>query len=144
MRRIATGLSAALVLTIALAGCQNKKKKAPEYEVQNLGTDSYSASATSGAPSSGYNAYSAEPGTTNPSEPSGYPADPYGSSAAASGGDYAAGGARYHTVAKGDTLYRLARMYYNDQARWKDIYEQNRSQISDPNRIRVGQRLVIP
>ena len=52
--------------------------------------------------------------------------------------------ARYHTVAKGDTLYKLARMYYGDQARWKDVYAANRTEVSNPNMIRVGQRLVIP
>ena len=51
---------------------------------------------------------------------------------------------RYHTVAKSDTLFRLARTYYNDQRRWKEIYEANRSMLSDPNRIRIGQRLLIP
>ncbi len=51
---------------------------------------------------------------------------------------------RYHTVARHDTLYRLARTYYGDQRRWKDIYEANRATVSDPNRIRVGQRLLIP
>jgi len=50
-----------------------------------------------------------------------------------------------HTVAKKETLYSIARMYYNgDQSRWKDIYEANRSSLSDPNMIRVGQRLTIP
>jgi len=51
---------------------------------------------------------------------------------------------RYHTVAKKETLYAIARSYYGDQRRWKDIYEANRSEISDPNKIRIGQRLVIP
>ena len=51
---------------------------------------------------------------------------------------------RYHTVTKRDTLYAIARTYYGDQRRWKDIYEANRNEISDPNRIRVGQRLLIP
>lgn len=51
---------------------------------------------------------------------------------------------RYHTVAKKDTLYAIARTYYGDYHRWKDIYEANRSTISDPNKIRVGQRLLIP
>jgi len=51
---------------------------------------------------------------------------------------------RYHTVAKKDTLYALARTYYGDQRRWKDIYEANRATISDPNKIFVGQRLLIP
>ena len=52
--------------------------------------------------------------------------------------------AQYHTVTKGDTLYALARHYYSNQRRWKEIYEANRGRISDPNRIHVGQRLVIP
>lgn len=51
---------------------------------------------------------------------------------------------RYHTVAKSDTLFKLARAYYNDQRRWKEIYEANRSMLSDPNRIHIGQRLLIP
>ena len=51
---------------------------------------------------------------------------------------------RYHTVSKGDTLYALARRYYNDQRRWKEIYQANRSGLSDPDRIRIGQRLMIP
>ena len=53
-------------------------------------------------------------------------------------------GPRYHTVVKSDTLYALARMYYGDHHKWKSIYEANRNSISDPNRIRIGQRLVIP
>ncbi len=51
---------------------------------------------------------------------------------------------RFHTVAKSDTLFRLARTYYNDQRRWKEIYEANRSMLIDPNKIRIGQRLLIP
>ncbi len=51
---------------------------------------------------------------------------------------------RYHTVAKSDTLFKLARAYYNDQRRWREIYQANRSMLSDPNRIRIGQRLLIP
>ena len=52
--------------------------------------------------------------------------------------------ARYHLVARKDTLYGLARMYYGDEGRWKEIYEANQAEISDPNLIRVGQRLLIP
>ena len=51
---------------------------------------------------------------------------------------------RYHTVAKSDTLFKLARAYYNDQRRWKEIYQANRSMLNDPNRIHIGQRLLIP
>ncbi len=51
---------------------------------------------------------------------------------------------QYHTVTKSETLYGLARTYYGDHHRWKAIYEANRSTISDPNSIQVGQRLLIP
>ncbi len=51
---------------------------------------------------------------------------------------------RYHVVAKKETLYALARMYYNDARRWKDIFEANRATIDDPDRILIGQRLLIP
>ena len=49
-----------------------------------------------------------------------------------------------HTVAKGDTLHSLARMYYNNQARWKDIYDANRDTMKNPNQLRIGQELNIP
>ena len=52
--------------------------------------------------------------------------------------------ARYHTVAKGDTLYSIARRYYDDHHRWKDIYQANQGEVGNPDMIRVGQRLVIP
>ena len=51
---------------------------------------------------------------------------------------------RYHTVVRHDTLYKLARAYYDDASRWRDIYEANRSGVDDPNKIHVGQRLLIP
>jgi len=53
-------------------------------------------------------------------------------------------GARTHTVRKGDTLYKLARMYYNDQSKWRDIWKANRGRLSDANKLEVGQTLVIP
>lgn len=51
---------------------------------------------------------------------------------------------RYHVVRKGDTLMALARHYYQDASRWRVILESNRDQISNPNVVRVGQRLRIP
>ncbi len=72
---------------------------------------------------------------------------PSGVGEPARGGDtYLAGttGQRYHVVAKKETLYALARMYYSDARRWKDIFEANRTTIDDPNRILIGQRLLIP
>lgn len=53
-------------------------------------------------------------------------------------------GGRTHVVQKGDTLFRLARHYYSDERRWKDIWDANRVRIADPDRIEVGTRLIIP
>ena len=52
--------------------------------------------------------------------------------------------AKTHVVLKGDTLYGLARMYYDSASRWKDIYEANRGVLSSPHLIRIGQELMIP
>jgi len=97
---------------------------------------------------------------TNTSTPRSYESDPYASDPLVSRYDdpspaaappptphedtVVAGGARTHTMQKGDTLYSLARKYYNDQSKWRKIWEANRAQISDPNRIPLGAKLVIP
>lgn len=54
------------------------------------------------------------------------------------------GAGRTHTVGKGDTLYSLARRYYNSDARWRDIYNANSRTLSSPDALRIGMRLVIP
>jgi nucleoid-associated protein YgaU len=49
-----------------------------------------------------------------------------------------------YTVQSGDTLAKIAQTVYGDGARWKEIFEANRDQISDPDTIQVGQELTIP
>lgn len=51
---------------------------------------------------------------------------------------------RMYTVRRGDTLIGLARRFYNDQNRWKDIWNANRSVIADPNRIMPGWEIRLP
>ncbi len=51
---------------------------------------------------------------------------------------------RTHRVVKGDSLFALARCYYDDARRWKDIYEANRDRLSSPDSLRIDQVLVIP
>ena len=52
---------------------------------------------------------------------------------------------RTHVVKKGDTLFSLARQYYEgDMSKWRRIYDANRDQIPDKDRIRIGQEFVIP
>lgn len=51
---------------------------------------------------------------------------------------------RTHTLRKGETLMGLARQYYGNASGWRTILEANRDKIQDPNKIYVGQVLVIP
>ena len=51
---------------------------------------------------------------------------------------------QFHIVRARDTLYGIARQYYNDARQWKNIYEANRDQLSNPNMIKVGMKLIIP
>lgn len=109
-------------LLLASAGCGLFKKKeaatttATDYPVQDTYTNTQSYPTDTGA---GFAST----------------ASTYGSTAST----------RYHTVQKKETLYSLARSYYGDHTKWRVIYDANRSDIGeDPNRIRVGQKLVIP
>ena len=50
--------------------------------------------------------------------------------------------ARTYTVVKGDTLWTIALKAYGDGHRYTDIATAN--DITDPNRIDVGQQLTLP
>ena len=49
-----------------------------------------------------------------------------------------------YMVVSGDTLSGIAAKCYSDASKWTVIYEANRNQIQDPNRIFAGQVLRIP
>lgn len=57
-----------------------------------------------------------------------------------------------HTVAKGDTLWAIAKMYYNDGSKYDNVYQANKTIIDDANRgksvskytIYAGQVFSIP
>jgi nucleoid-associated protein YgaU len=51
---------------------------------------------------------------------------------------------QWHEVVKGDTLSKIALKYYGDASLYPRIFEANRDILSDPDRIRVGQKLRIP
>jgi nucleoid-associated protein YgaU len=47
-------------------------------------------------------------------------------------------------VREGDNLTKIARRFYGDDSRWKDIFDANQDKIKDRNVIRAGQVLTIP
>jgi LysM repeat protein len=49
-----------------------------------------------------------------------------------------------HTVASGDTLSKLAKAYLGDAGRYMDIFNANKDKLSNPDQIKVGQKLNIP
>jgi nucleoid-associated protein YgaU len=49
-----------------------------------------------------------------------------------------------YTVAAGDNLSKIAKRLYGNANAWKSIFDANRDQLSDPDRIRPGQILKIP
>lgn len=51
---------------------------------------------------------------------------------------------RTYTVAKGDTLSHIAKAHYGKASKWKAIFDANRDQLSDPDKIQPGQVLKIP
>ena len=51
---------------------------------------------------------------------------------------------RRYTVQAGDTLSRISQQFYGNANQYMRIFEANREQITDPNKIRPGQELVIP
>lgn len=53
------------------------------------------------------------------------------------------GGSEY-TVRQGDTLSHIAQAQYGRASQWRRIYEANRDQLDDPDRIQPGQVLKIP
>ena len=51
---------------------------------------------------------------------------------------------RMYIVQAGDTLSKISRQFYGDAGQYMKIFEANRGQLKDPNKISPGQELVIP
>ena len=49
-----------------------------------------------------------------------------------------------YTVKKGDTLSRIAQLFYGDSTEYMKIFEANLDVLNDPNMIKPGQVLTIP
>ena len=65
------------------------------------------------------------------------------SMAAAAGGAQGSSGQSY-SVKSGDTLSRISKQFYGDSNEYMRIFYANRDKLKDPDKIQVGQELVIP
>jgi nucleoid-associated protein YgaU len=49
-----------------------------------------------------------------------------------------------YVVKPGDTLSKISQLFYGDASRYMEIFEANSDVLMDPNKIKPGQKLVIP
>lgn len=52
--------------------------------------------------------------------------------------------ARIYEVVGGDSLSKIAKKFYGDASKYMKIFEANKDQLADPDKIKVGQKLKIP
>jgi nucleoid-associated protein YgaU len=51
---------------------------------------------------------------------------------------------RMYRVKPGDTLSKISQQFFGNPNQYQRIYDANRDQLTDPNKIQVGQELKIP
>jgi nucleoid-associated protein YgaU len=49
-----------------------------------------------------------------------------------------------YTIAPGDSLSKIAKHFYGDASKWRQIFEANRDVIKDPDLIYPGKTIKIP
>jgi len=58
-------------------------------------------------------------------------------------GKHKAGGVDY-VVQEGDTLYSIARKFYNSGTRWKEIRDANKGKVASGSKLQPGETITIP
>lgn len=53
-------------------------------------------------------------------------------------------GGQTYTVQSGDTLTKISKQFYGSANEYMRIFYANRDQLADPDKIKVGQKLIIP
>jgi len=51
---------------------------------------------------------------------------------------------QWYEVKKGDTLWKIAKEVYGDGSLYPEIFKANQDTLSDPDKIKIGQKLRIP
>lgn len=52
--------------------------------------------------------------------------------------------AKIYEVKSGDTLSKIAKHFYGNASQYMKIFDANKDQLKDPDKIQVGQKLKIP
>ncbi len=52
--------------------------------------------------------------------------------------------AQTYTIEAGDSLSKIAKHFYGDAGKWRQIFEANRDVIKDPDMIHPGHTIKIP
>ena len=63
---------------------------------------------------------------------------------AAAGGGQGGGSGQTYEVKSGDNLSKISKQFYGDASEYMRIFYANRDKLNDPDKIQVGQQLVIP
>jgi LysM repeat protein len=63
---------------------------------------------------------------------------------AAGAGSRSRSAGQTYTVKSGDTLSKIAQQFYGKSSEYNKVFEANRDKLKDPDKIQVGQELVIP
>lgn len=69
---------------------------------------------------------------------------PAAAAAAAGAGGGATTAARTYTVQAGDSLSKISKHFYGDANQYMKIFEANKDQLADPDKIKPGMELNIP
>jgi nucleoid-associated protein YgaU len=51
---------------------------------------------------------------------------------------------QWYEVKPGDTLWKIAKQHYGDGSLYPEIFKANQDVLTDPDKIKVGQKLRIP
>ena len=130
--RIITALVAMLVATTALVGCE-KKETVGEPPIQ-IGMapgefEPYEEQTPTDTTTTG-----GEEATTSSET----------KTATTAGDDTTTAIPRMYTIGKGDTLFALARRFYSDERKWRDIWNANRDKIPNKDLLPIGMEIVLP
>ena len=130
MKRILTAAMASLAAA-ALTGCTPAGPKTTAIDAVERPLDELMPAPTAAEAAAGTATATVQPAPAPPERPTIEPPPPSPEKAP-----------KLHAVQTGDTLMSIARKYYQDASRYKDIAEAN--SISDPDEIYIGQVLKIP